>query len=175
MPRELWVSVDADTPPFHHLVEFAQSHGIVVRHFRAGNTMPWDDTVIRVLSPLREYQPQNVPTNEDSLALEVQYGDAEHASENNIIGEQTGPVTLLKVDHHGSTTSTSAAFLAAVHPRCAIISCGLGNRFGHPRMPVLHRLQAAGVLTSRTDRMGAVQYLLHSNGSIETHVLTSHP
>ena len=183
MPRELWVSVDADTPPFHQLMEFAHSHGIVVRHLYADDAVSWGGIAIRVLSPMRDYKPQSVPTNEDSLALELKYGsatvmaggDAEHASESNIIGEHTGTVTLLKVNHHGSTTSTGEAFLNAVHPRYSVISCGLGNRFGHPRMPILQRLQAAGVMTARTDRMGAIQYLLHHDGSIEFHVLASHP
>ena len=85
------------------------------------------------------------------------------------------PVTLLKVGHHGSNTSTSQGLLDTIHPRFAVISCGLGNRFGHPRLPVLQRLQAAGVRTTRTDEMGAVQYLLRSDGSIETHVIASNP
>ncbi len=79
------------------------------------------------------------------------------------------PVTLLKVGHHGSLTSTSEAFLAATHPLAAVISCGRGNHFGHPRFPVLQRLAADHVQTARTDTMGATQYLLHADGTLETH------
>ncbi len=182
-PHELWLSVDADTPPFRDLIQLAKNRGIMVRHMYAGDELRWNGIGVRVLSPARDYQPQDLPTNNDSLALEMQYGrasvlaegDAEHPSEQIMLSEHPGPVTLLKVGHHGSNTSTGEAFLEAVHPRAAVISCGLGNRFGHPRMPVLERLQAADVQTSRTDLMGAVQYLLHADGGIDTHVLASHP
>ncbi len=182
-PRELWVSVDANTPPFRTLLQLAQSHGTVVRHLHGGDRQMWSGTSIDVLNPLPAYHPHKVPTNDDSLVLRIVYGkasvlaegDAERPSEAAILTEDPGPVTLLKVGHHGSNTSTSEGLLAAVHPQCAVISCGLGNRFGHPRLPVLQRLQAVGVRTARTDRMGAVQYLLEADGSIQTHVLASNP
>ncbi len=182
-PRELWLSVDADTPPFRTLIQLARSRGIAVRHFAAGDEVRWNGLDVRVLSPAREYKPQELPTNNDSLVLEVRYGaasvlaegDAEHPSERTVMGQRPGRFTLLKVGHHGSNTSTGDAFLDVVHPVAAVISCGLGNRFGHPRMPVLQRLQAAGVRTSRTDRMGVVQYLLHADGSIDTREPAFHP
>jgi competence protein ComEC len=51
------------------------------------------------------------------------------------------------------------ALLAAVVPRIALISCGVRNRFEHPRPSVLARLRAAGVRTLRTDRLGSVTWL----------------
>lgn len=180
-PRELWVSVDADAAPYHALLELAQQNGTVVRHLRGGDRQPWGGAVIDVLSPLPDYRPRKAPVNDDSLVLRFRYGaatilaegDAEHASEAILVSEQPGTVTLLKVGHHGSNTSTAEALLTALQPKCAVISCGLGNHFGHPRWQVLERLQAAGVHTARTDQMGAVQYLLRADGSIQTHVLAS--
>ena len=63
---------------------------------------------------------------------------------------------MLKVAHHGSTTSTSAPFLAAVHPRLALVSVGAGNSYGHPGPEVMRRLAEAGVEVLRTDRLGTV-------------------
>lgn len=63
---------------------------------------------------------------------------------------------VLKVAHHGSRTSTTPRFLAAVRPRHAIISAGSGNPFGHPHADVLARLRAAGAAIWRTDRHGTV-------------------
>ena len=77
-----------------------------------------------------------------------------------------GPVTLLKVGHHGSITSTTAGFLAAVQPREAVISVGRRNTFGHPRFEVLERLEQARVKTFRTDREGAETFLLTKEGGI---------
>jgi competence protein ComEC len=68
--------------------------------------------------------------------------------------------TLLKVGHHGSITSTRPEFLARVSPQWAVISCGLRNRYGHPREEVLAELQAAKVRTLRTDINGATCFLL---------------
>ncbi len=63
---------------------------------------------------------------------------------------------MLKVGHHGSATSSTPAFLAAVAPREAIISVGRRNRFGHPHPLTLAALAAQGVRLWRTDRDGAV-------------------
>ena len=68
--------------------------------------------------------------------------------------------TLLKVGHHGSVTSTRPEFLARVAPRWAVISCGLHNRYGHPREEVLAALEAAKVRTYSTDINGVSCFLL---------------
>ena len=182
-PRELWLSLDADTPPFRALVQLATDRRITVRHLRDGDRQSWDGTAIRVMGPPVSYLPRKLPTNDDSLVLLISYGkasvlaegDAEHPSENAMISEGLQHVTLLKVGHHGSNTSTSEDLLRAIEPQDAVISCGRGNRFGHPRMPVLQRLQQAGIHTARTDRMGAVQFLLKADGSIEENVVASNP
>jgi competence protein ComEC len=74
--------------------------------------------------------------------------------------------TLLKVGHHGSLTSSTPAFLAAVQPKEAVISVGRRNTFGHPRYEVLDRLEAAHVQTFRTDREGLQTFVLSADGGI---------
>jgi competence protein ComEC len=64
--------------------------------------------------------------------------------------------TVLKVAHHGSRTSSSAALLDAWRPQLAVISCGRGNRFGHPATEVLQRLDAIGATVFRTDLHGQI-------------------
>lgn len=180
-PRELWLSVSS--PALSPLVSEAVQRHIAVRYMHRGDTVSLGNVPVTVLSPAANYQSALVPSNDDSLVLRMQYGsssvlaagDAERASEALMTAEQTAPVTLLKVGHHGSNTSTNDAFLHQVHPRYAIISCGRENRFGHPRLQVLQRLADMHVITSRTDTMGAVTYLLHADGSVETHVLMSEP
>jgi len=63
---------------------------------------------------------------------------------------------VLKVGHHGSRTSSSPAFLAAVAPQVAVVSVGTRNRFGHPHPRTLAALDAARIRVLRTDREGAV-------------------
>lgn len=177
-PRELWVSVDADSAALRALTAEAAAVGTTVRHVHQGDRPEWAGGTVEVLAPEAQRPAGREPVNDDSLVLRVRYGqasallagDAEHPSEEHM--EAAGllqPVTLLKVGHHGSMTSTSDAFLGAVQPRVAVISCGRGNRFGHPRLPVLQRLQAAHVHTARTDTMGLSQFLLHADGTVETH------
>ncbi len=98
-------------------------------------------TQVNVLAPFRDYQPGPEPTNNDSLVLRVAYGatsvmlegDAEAPIEQAMLAEPGLASTLLKVGHHGSITSTRPEFLARVAPQWAVISCGLHNRYGHPR------------------------------------------
>ncbi len=80
-------------------------------------------------------------------------------------GRRFGDVTLLKVGHHGSKTSTSEAFLEAIRPEVALISVGRRNRFGHPEPEVLRRLEGTGARILRTDRHGTVRVRFHRDGS----------
>ncbi len=87
-------------------------------------------------------------------------GDAERIVEQRIETLYDLHADLLKVAHHGSSTSSIPDFLSAVHPRWALISVGARNHFGHPKIDVLKRLQEAGIATYRTDLNGAVTFYL---------------
>ena len=67
---------------------------------------------------------------------------------------------VLKVSHHGSSTSSEMAFLKAVSPKVAVISVGRNNRFGHPHDEVLERLEYLGIPVARTDEGGAIKVVL---------------
>lgn len=88
-------------------------------------------------------------------------GDAESMSENEITSDVSADV--LKVGHHGSTSSTSQTFLNKVHPKYAVISVGAGNDYGHPAQTTLDKLSAIGATIYRTDKDGTVVFT--SNGS----------
>ena len=175
-PRELWISVDpGDSLPFRALLAQAQAQHIIIRHFHAGEDFPWSDLHASVLAPELTYSNPGAPVNDDSLVMRLDFdrssvlleGDAEAPSEAAMLEHnRVAPATLLKVGHHGSRTSTTPAFLAAVTPRDAVISVGLHNTFGHPRTEVLGRLEDAHILTFRTDRGGPETFLLTPDGGI---------
>lgn len=73
-------------------------------------------------------------------------------------GVLTGPVTLLKVAHHGSQNSTSDAFLALTKPKIAMISAGRNNSYGHPHKETLERLRRQGCRIYQTPESGAVTF-----------------
>ena len=73
---------------------------------------------------------------------------------------------ILKVSHHGSRYSSSEAFLQAVCPETAIISCGENNVYGHPHEDVIERLYDAGTKKiCRTDLDGSVLVRIRKNGT----------
>ena len=69
---------------------------------------------------------------------------------------------ILKVGHHGSSTSTCEAWLSTIKCKEAIISCGEKNSYGHPNKEVLERLQNYGVRIRRTDQEGSIRYARYS-------------
>jgi len=161
-PAELWVGNNPRSGEYNALLNEAAGLQVKVRELRAGDALTLGSTQIAVLAPMCDYRPRAMPGNNDSLVLHVAYGatsvllegDAEAPVEDAMLGEQGLESTVLKVGHHGSLTSTRPEFLARVQPQWAVISCGLHNRYGHPRMEVLRELQAAHVRTLSTDING---------------------
>ncbi len=162
-PTELWVGNNPPVEPYEALLREAQDAGIAIRELHSGDMPALGATAIHVLAPMRDYVPGPEPMNNDSLVLRVQYGvtsvllegDAEAPIEHAMLTEPDLKSTLLKVGHHGSTSSTTADFLTRVAPEWAVISCGQHNHYGHPRAEVLSDLQAAKVRTYATDIQGA--------------------
>ena len=166
-PSELWVGINPEKTALLHLYEVAGENHVTIRKHVAGEELAWGGTRIRVLSPPADWQPKPGHTNDDSLGLLIGYGDTRallagdlQKAMERFVASESPRADLLKVDHHGSATSTTPELLAAVQPRFAVISAGYGNSFGHPRQVVLDRLEAAHVRTYRTDLQGAVTFLL---------------
>jgi competence protein ComEC len=167
-PAELWVGNNPPVEAYKALMREAADLGIRVRTLRSGDTAPLGMAQVSVLAPFPGYHPGPAPENNDSLVLHVAYGqtsvllegDAEAPIEQAMLAEPGLASTLLKVGHHGSVTSTRPEFLARVAPQWAVISCGLRNRFGHPRPEILAELQQAKVRTFSTDINGATCFRL---------------
>ena len=130
----------------------------------------WGDLRLTVLAPPSRAEQGHLawhpPTENDrSLVLQLQYGtvrllltgDIHQATERWLLAHRHDlQADILHIPHHGSKTSTSAAFLERVRPRVGIISLGAGNPYGHPHPQVLQTLQAHHVRTFRTDYHGAI-------------------
>ena len=165
-PKELWLGVDAHTPELRQLLGEAAALGIPVTERREGGQLQIDGAAIRVLAPPIDLGLQR-GRNDESLVLKISYrktsalleGDAERATEEHLVDENP-QADLLKIGHHGSSTSTIPELLRAVHPGFAVISVGSRNVYGHPRRDVLERLEDDGVRTYRTDLNGAVSFYL---------------
>jgi competence protein ComEC len=119
---------------------------------------------------------KDLDSNNSSIVIKATWGnttamltgDAEKPAEESILrtysGAELGSM-LLKMGHHGSRTSSTDAWLAAVKPSIAIISCGKDNSYGHPHAEALARIQPyVGELIYRTDLLGSIVFV--SDGEV---------
>ncbi|MGB3683995.1 MAG: ComEC/Rec2 family competence protein [Rubrobacteraceae bacterium] len=132
---------------------------------RAGLELDWGGTDVVVVAPPPESEGGLFSdSNENSVSLLLTFGearvllpgDAESQAEEYIsMGLYTGPVTLLKVGHHGSNSSTSPLLLSRFPPEVAVVSVG-DNSYGHPTPQTIGRLKTVGAEVFRTDEQGDV-------------------
>ena len=134
----------------------------------AGQSWHWDGVDFSILHPQpQDYERRSQP-NALSCVLRVSngaqtallVGDIERAQEARLVA-QAAPLKadVLLVPHHGSKTSSSAAFLDAVQPALALVQAGYRNRFGHPAPTVLARYSERGVVVQASPHCGALQWL----------------
>ena len=150
--------VTADTKTFEDVLDAVDEKGLTINTAKAGVTLvDGDGLSVKMLAPvLDEYD----NTNDYSAVIRIVYddtsfifmGDAEQYAEDLITGDVDSDV--LKVGHHGSSTSTGEAFLERVSPSYAVISCGLDNSYGHPHTETIEKL--GGIPVFRTDEMGTI-------------------
>lgn len=144
----------------------AHADRVPVVYPRAGMVWRTDDGVmLTFIGPSLPFIESNNTINDNSIAFILQYkqfrmlftGDAGVAAEQRFLSEGIDlHADVLKVGHHGSAYSSSPAFIAAVHPKYAVISVGRHNMFGHPAPPTIATLQHSGTIVYRTDEDCAV-------------------
>ena len=161
----------ASTQIFSDTLTAIEDNNVDVIEAFAGSSYSLGSAAFHILAPnSSSYE----DTNDYSIVIRMVFGatsvmltgDAEARSEGEMVAAYD-PASLrsdlLKVGHHGSRTSTTPAFLAAVQPTYAVISCGEGNSYGHPHAETVERLQDAGVQVYRTDTDGTIVFV--SDGS----------
>lgn len=143
------------------------------RPCRRGREWSWDGVRFALLHPAPEDASARksnnlscvlrVSTGEDAMLLT---GDIERVAEQALVARGAAQLRsrVLQAPHHGSGTSSSAEFLAAVAPALVVIPVGYRNRFGHPSADVLARYATGGARVLRTDRDGAVTVRLGAAG-----------
>lgn len=148
------------------LVALARKRGTRVQLPEAfcGSPIEARGATLEAIWPCPRYDP-GFDWNDNSIVLRLRFGqhafllagdleaEAEHALLRAGIDIEAD---VLKVGHHGSRTSTTQGFVAAVRPTWAVISAGRANPYGHPHASVLERLRDAGVRVLRTGARGGV-------------------
>lgn len=146
---------------FENLLYTIQGKNYGINIGEKGIKIPFGNTAsMTVLSP--SGTPKDL--NNASIVLMLQYGknkflfmgDAEKEAESSLSGDLSADV--IKIGHHGSSTSTTRAFIEKVSPTFAVISVGKGNSYGHPTEDVLARLHDLKIKTYRTDLSGHITF-----------------
>ena len=166
-PREFWVtSALKPEPMYTALMAEVVAEKIPLRIVDSSmRPLMLGGASVRCLGPA----PDEAATRDNNLSMVLRIaqgsqsvmftGDIEAAGERALLARTPAPMlaaTVLKAPHHGSRTSSSSAFVAAVRPQVVVLSLGYRNPFGFPAPEVVDRYVAAGARVFRTDRSGAV-------------------
>ena len=161
-------NVSHTTQTYEDVLDALLEKNLTVTAPHPGDSYSIGDASFTVLSPsaeIAEQAAENDDLNNLSVGIRLVYGsnafvlcgDAESDSEEAMVESGLDlKADVLKAGHHGSSTSTSDAFLAAVNPDYAVISCGKDNSYGHPHQETMDKLNAADISIFRTDEQGTV-------------------
>ena len=149
---------------FDSFLYYVDQQGLDVTIPSPGQLLTLGDMIITFVGPVQSY----AEPNDTSIVLSAFFddirfiftGDMEVAAENDMLdywGEQMDwDSTVLKVGHHGSSTSSGYRFLYEIDPEYAIVSVGEDNSYGHPHEEVVSRYADAGIPLFRTDELGHI-------------------
>lgn len=154
--------VEHTTKTFEDVLDAVADKGLKLTKPRVGDTYPLGDASFTIIAPNGDYGDD---LNNWSVGIRLDYGenrfvmcgDAETPAEADILNNGIDlSSSVLKAGHHGSSTSTSDAFLDRVNPATVVIQCGKGNSYGHPHKETLEKLKKRGIHVYRTDLDGSI-------------------
>lgn len=159
-------SATTSTETFLEVLNALEKKKIKLQTPTVGTKLQLGDSSIEVISAKNKAE----ELNDTSIVLRLEYknvsflftGDATTNVEKEILNKNIAS-TVLKVGHHGSKYSNSAAFIRKVNPKYAVISVGLNNEFYHPHQVVLDKLEALNTQIFRTDQLGTI--VISSDGN----------
>lgn len=163
------------TKTFENLLETISNKNLQITTATAGKEIcTYSDVTAKFLAPVSDSYDE---TNDYSAVVKITYGDnsflfmgdAEKLSEDEMLANDIYSLEadVLKIGHHGSSSSTGTAFLQAVNPQYAVISCGEGNSYGHPHKETLDLLESFEVMIFRTDTDGSITVSCDGSGDYD--------
>jgi competence protein ComEC len=166
-PKSFWDAAFAQgSRVYDRSLRAARDEKVEWRRVHPGDELDLDGVAVDFLAPDSAWTASLGDPNSASTIALVRYGavrfllvgDAEAPEESWLLDHARGELhaDVLKVGHHGSSTSSTDEFLAAVHPAAAIISVGADNPYGHPSADVLTALARVGARVVRTDQLGTI-------------------
>ncbi len=166
------------SPAYREALVVARDAHVPWRRIRPGDSVEVDGVVATFLAPDSSWTAALSDPNLASAVMMVRFGgfralltgDAEAPEEAWLLAHAPHALRadVLKVAHHGSSTSTTAPLLDAVAPRVALVSVGMANRYRHPSPDVVASLASRRILVARTDQLGSIVVRTDSTGSAYT-------
>lgn len=158
------------TSTYENMLETLLDKGIAVTEAAPGQRYALGEAALTILGPVGEF----TDTNNQSVIAKLTLGnksmlltgDASKKAENALLAEYRGDelsADVLKVGHHGSSSSSQEKFLDRVGASVAIISCGADNSYGHPHEDVLTALNERNITVYRTDLHGRITLTCDGN------------
>lgn len=156
-------AITPTTKSYTDLLSAISEKGYRITLAKPGAQYKMGGAQLSILGPTQEYEDLNntsVVTRADYGGISfLVTGDAEEIAEQDMLdSRRIQPVNVLIAGHHGSSSSSSAAFLSALHPAYIGISCGEGNSYGHPHKEAIQRMNKQGATILRTDLYGTVVF-----------------
>ena len=150
------------TKTFEDVLDVATDQSLSIQAPKQGDSFTLGNATVTAVNCLT---PKQGDLNNASIMLRLDFGetsflftgDAEEEAEQAVLQSKVDiSCTVLKVGHHGSSSSSTPAFLSAVNPRYAVIMCGRDNDYGHPHKEVKNNLEKRNITVYRTDKQGTV-------------------
>lgn len=151
------------TNTYLDVLEAIDRKGLTIKAAVAGMNIPIEGVEAEILAPDSDMKSDNL--NDYSIVIKLTYGetvflfqgDAEKKSEQDILASYTDiKADVIKLGHHGSSTSSTAKYIEAVDPDYAIITLGKDNKYGHPHRETIALMDEMGITVLRTDRDGTI-------------------
>lgn len=159
-----WSGSVATTRTFERAVAALEASDALYEEPRGGQTTTVGPLLVEILHPGAGDSLRDL--NDASISMRITYGDfrlvttgdAERSAEARMVARWSDRLTadVLRLGHHGSSTSTTSGFLDAVGPSVAVYSAGRDNRYGHPHTEVVERVAARGIPPFGTAENGTV-------------------
>ena len=158
MPR-----VTHTTKTYMDVLEAIDRKGLKIKAARSGLTIPIEGAMAEILAPDSDLKSDNL--NDFSIVIRLTYGqtaflfqgDAEKRTEDSILSSYDNIKThVIKLGHHGSSTSNTEDYIEAVDPEYAVIMLGADNKYGHPHKEVISLMEDKGITVYRTDLDGTI-------------------
>lgn len=149
------------TSTYERLLEAIKDKGLKI-HGAKDEMLSLGESTVQIFAPLGEY----TDLNDYSVCTKVTHGentflftgDTEKEAERNLVmrAGKSLDAKVMKLGHHGSGTASTVEILDAVNPRYAVISCGAGNKYGHPHEDAVDRVEKYADYILRTDLSGTI-------------------